>query len=182
MSVLKTDYADAFHFARIAHMAVGQKRKYTGEPYHLHCVAVAEMVRAYAPEADAAMIRAALLHDVIEDTHVSYEDLVDDFGEEVAALVLWLSDVYTPESSGLNRARRKAMEARRYAGAPARAKTIKLADLIDNTGSIVAHDPGFARVYLKEKADLLPALEGGNARLLERAHSVLEAAERELLA
>lgn len=174
MDSIDTIYPAAFHFARIAHKAVGQRRKYTGEPYHLHCVAVAERVREVIGDRDPAMVEAALLHDVLEDTHVTFDDLSSEFGGEVAMLVWWLTDRYTPESCNRKRSERKALEAERLTGAPARAKTIKLADLIDNTESIVAHDRRFARVYLREKALYLQALDGGDETLMRQARETLD--------
>ena len=51
------------------------------------------------------------------------------------------------------------------ASASADAQTVKLADLISNSKSIVKHDPNFARVYIKEKEALLQVLDKGNSRL-----------------
>lgn len=48
-------------------------------------------------------------------------------------------------------------------------QSIKYCDLIDNTKSIVQHDPGFAKVYLKEKFDLLQAMDKGNNDLFNLA-------------
>jgi hypothetical protein len=72
-----------------------------------------------------------------------------------------------------NRAVRKAIDLAHTAKACADAKTIKLADLLSNTASIVAYDPGFARVYLKEKTALLKVLTEGDATLLARATDTL---------
>jgi hypothetical protein len=58
---------------------------------------------------------------------------------------------------------------------------IKLADLIDNTSSIVAHDKGFARSCLRETELLLDVLRHGNAELWKRAFETLQAAQRELV-
>ena len=173
-------YPEAYHFARVAHKAVGQRRKYTDEPYHYHCCAVAERVREVVGDSDLAMVVAALLHDVLEDTHVAFEDLSSEFGADAAMLVWWLTDCYVPDQYALKRTERKRLEAERLAGAPARAKTIKLADLIDNTGSIVAHDRRFAKVYLQEKAVYLAALDGGDPRLMDEARVVLDRARHEL--
>lgn len=54
------------------------------------------------------------------------------------------------------------------------AKTIKLADLISNTKSIVEYDKNFALVYLKEKKALLEVLKEGNKLLFEEAYIILE--------
>jgi hypothetical protein len=55
----------------------------------------------------------------------------------------------------MNRAERKDAEARRLGRVSLEARVIKLADINDNTSSIVAHDPNFAKVYLREKAFVL---------------------------
>jgi hypothetical protein len=74
-----------------------------------------------------------------------------------------------------NRAVRKAIDLAHTAKACADAKTIKLADLLSNTASIVEHDPGFARVYLKEKSAMLAVMTDGDATLLARAKATLSA-------
>ena len=126
---------------------------------------VAEIVKtvAYTPE----MIAAALLHDVVEDTDASLEDILHRFGSAVADLVRDLTDVSQPEDG--NRATRKALDRAHTAQASAAAKTIKLADLISNSRSIVEFDPKFAKVYLKEKALLLDVLTEGDEILLKKA-------------
>lgn len=152
-------------FATAAHAAVGQKRKYTGEPYVVHPLEVANIVMAAG--GSEASIAAAMLHDVLEDTAVTYDLLEDEFGSEVAELVLWLTDVSKPEDG--NRSTRKALDRQHIAAAPAAAQTVKVADLISNTRSIVAHDPGFAKVYLEEKRQLLEVLTKADPALLNQA-------------
>ena len=74
--------ADAFAFADEAHQ--GQKRK-SGEPFIAHPIEVAIILAGL--HMDVETIMAALLHDTIEDTDVTREDVVERFGEDVAALV-----------------------------------------------------------------------------------------------
>lgn len=148
----------ALIFATAAHAAVGQVRKYTGDPYIVHPIHVAGIV-ASVPHTDS-MLAAALLHDVLEDTQVTVGLLHKEFGDEVASLVLWLTSVSVPSDG--NRAYRKDLDLKYLAQAPAAAQTVKLADLISNTSTIVEHDPDFAEVYLKEKAALLEVLTKGD--------------------
>lgn len=160
----------AYRFAVNAHG--DQKRKYTGEPYVNHCVEVAKIVQSAG--GDIEMICAALLHDTIEDTPVTHEELVKEchgFYAGIADLVLWLSDVSKPEDG--NRAVRKTIDRIRIGQAPARAKTIKLADLISNSASIINHDPKFAKTYLAEKRLLLNVLKEGDSTLWSRANDIL---------
>ena len=161
--------ADAF--AARAHSAINHKRKYTGDDYIVHPREVAAIVASvpHTPE----MLAAALLHDTVEDTGVSIETIRAEFGAVVAGLVADLTDVSTP--GGGNRAIRKGIDLAHTASASPSAKTIKLADLLSNTASIVAHDPGFARVYLKEKAAMLEVMTDGDATLLARAKATLAA-------
>jgi guanosine-3',5'-bis(diphosphate) 3'-pyrophosphohydrolase len=152
-------------FATAAHAAVSQLRKYTFEPYIVHPAEVANMVESIGGTPE--MIAAAWLHDVVEDTGVTLELIRAEFGDEVADLVGWLTDVSRPDHG--NRAARKAVDRAHTAAAPAAAQTIKLADLIANTRSIVEHDEEFARVYLAEKRALLEVMTKGDARLREQA-------------
>ncbi|WP_130616433.1 RelA/SpoT family protein [Cohnella abietis] len=73
---------EAYEFAEEAHR--GQVRK-SGEPYILHPVAVAEICMGM--QMDVVTVMAALLHDVVEDTNVTVEDLRSRFGETLAGLV-----------------------------------------------------------------------------------------------
>ena len=158
-------------FATAAHAAVKQVRKYTFEPYIVHPAEVASIV-ATVPHTDV-MLAAAYLHDTVEDTGVSIVDIQKEFGNEVASLVSWLTDVSKPEQG--NRAVRKAIDREHTAMAPAAAQTVKLADLIANSRSILAHDPAFAKVYLEEKRMLLEVLTRGDATLMARARQIVGA-------
>src|SRR5437870_3151310 len=74
--------ARAYRFAEKAH--AGQKRK-SGDPYFTHSVATAETLDRW--RMDEATIAAGLLHDVVEDTAVTEEQLKKEFGDEIAFLV-----------------------------------------------------------------------------------------------
>ncbi len=152
-------------FATAAHAAVSQVRKYTGAPYIVHPAEVAKIVSSV--EHTDAMLAAAWLHDVVEDTGVTIEVIRAEFGAEVAELVGWLTDVSRPEDG--NRASRKAIDRAHSAQAPAEAQTVKLADLISNSRSILVHDEKFARTYLEEKKLLLEVMNKGNATLMAEA-------------
>ena len=154
-------------FATAAHAAVGQLRKYTFEPYIVHPAEVVEILKTvdHTPE----MIAAAWLHDTVEDTGVTLELVRREFGDTVADLVGWLTDVSRPDHG--NRAQRKAVDRAHTAQAPAEAQTIKLCDLISNTRSIVEHDEKFARTYLAEKRLLLEVMTKGDPALMARARA-----------
>jgi (p)ppGpp synthase/HD superfamily hydrolase len=158
----------AMQFAREAHK--DQRRKYTGNPYVDHLAEVAGIVATTFVHSDRIFlemfIAVAWLHDSIEDQNVSREHLATEFNEEVAYGVLMLSDLETG-----NRAERKAASRARLAAAPGWVQTIKCADLISNTSSIVKHDPKFAVTYLEEKRLLLDVLTKADPRLLEIARA-----------
>ena len=156
-------------FATAAHAAVGQVRKYTFEPYIVHPAEVA-MIVAEAGGSEA-MVAAAWLHDTVEDTGVTNEVIRAEFGAEVAELVGWLTDVSRPEHG--NRAHRKALDRAHSAMAPAEAQTVKLADLIANTRSIMEHDVAFARTYLEEKRLMLEVMTKGDSILMAEARKYI---------
>lgn len=150
----------AMMFAREAHKE--QKRKYTGNAYADHLGEVAGIVASVQHTEE--MIAVAWLHDCVEDQGVTYEQLEELFGSTIALGVMWLSDL----EEG-NRAQRKAMGRERLAKAPSWIQTIKYADLISNTTSIVQHDEKFAKLYLEEKRLLLQVMNKGDQLLYNLA-------------
>lgn len=153
-------------FAEKHHGQIHQVRKYTGEPYINHPMAVAALVDAVGGTDE--MIAAALLHDTVEDTYATIDNIRLLFGDTVAEYVEWLTDISKPSDG--NRAIRKKIDRDHIVNAPSEVKTIKLADLIHNTASIVEHDPKFAKIYLAEKRLLLEVLRDGNIELWEHAY------------
>ena len=160
--------AHAHLFALRAHH--GQQRKYTGEDYIVHPVEVMDIVMSVPHSED--MLCAALLHDVVEDCGVTLDEITEQFGFAVEDLVFWLTDPPAVKG-GPNRAERKRMTRERYSIAPPQAQTIKCADIISNTQSIVEHDPDFAVVYLSEMRALLEVLDRADPTLLARARALV---------
>ncbi len=72
----------AYHVAKEAH---GDQLRKSGEPYISHPIQVAIILAEL--EMDKETVAAAILHDVVEDTNMSLDDLKEEFGEEVALLV-----------------------------------------------------------------------------------------------
>ncbi|WP_051356397.1 hypothetical protein [Azorhizobium doebereinerae] len=107
---------------------------------------------------------------------VRVRDLLDKTGglDTVAALVDDLTDPST-KSDG-NRQVRRAIDRAHSAKASPAAKTVKLADIIDNTTSIVRHDRSFARLYRSEIEMLLPLLAEGDTSLHARASAQVASA------
>lgn len=158
----------AIDFAKRAHD--GQLRRYTNEPYVSHPIAVAGLVASVSTDDD--MMIAAVLHDTVEDTHVELATIEGVFGAKVAAMVDDLTDV--SRAGDGNRRVRKEIALRHTANASKEAKTIKLADLIDNIKTIIAFDPNFAKVYMAEKRKLLVVLKDGDEVLFKIANDLVE--------
>ncbi|MAO49891.1 MAG: guanosine polyphosphate pyrophosphohydrolase [Pusillimonas sp.] len=161
----------AMTFARKAH--ANQKRKYTNVPYFDHLAEVAGIAMsvgwAFSAIHSDEVGAVAWLHDCVEDQGITEEDLIGSFGGLVAGGVMLLSDL----EEG-NRATRKRLSRERLAAAPGWVQTIKCADLISNTGSIVQFDPDFAKVYLEEKRLLLGVLTKADRRLWTIANEIAE--------
>jgi len=154
-----------------------QKRKYTGEPYWKHLAEVAAITQS-ASHVTGEMITAAWLHDTIEDTDVTEAEIRERFGDDVAEMVVGLTDVSKPEDG--NRSVRKELDRDHLAKGDYRIQTIKVADLISNTSSIVDNDPSFAKLYLKEKRALLQVLIKADSGLVALAIQTLMKADMKL--
>ncbi len=163
----------AREFATAAHASIDHRRKYTGEPYIVHPTAVAGIVASIGGRPE--MVAAAYLHDVVEDTPVTLQEIEAEFGPDVASLVEQLTDVSRPGDG--NRAVRKEIDRQHSARATSDGQTIKLADLIDNSHTITTHDPGFAVRYMREKRALLDVMTSGDPQLLRQAWSIVHAWE-----
>lgn len=151
----------------------GQRRKYVSTPYLSHCLEVVNILIEHGID-DQVMLAAAALHDVIEDCEywddwrLHAELFRRGYDDQRFRLVGLVQELTEPAHQG-NRATRKALECERLSKISADAQTIKYADLISNTGSIVQHDPDFAKVYLQEKWNILGVMAGGDAVLFTRA-------------
>jgi hypothetical protein len=174
MTYFTAKILEAGEFAIRAHGF--QERKYTKEPYVAHCFRVAETVANVTNyDHDEEVIIAALLHDTLEDTEATLEQIEDRFGFRVGFMVYELTD--SPLSVG-NRKFRKTVDRSRLGGASAPVQTIKCADIIDNTDSIVEHDPGFGKRFVEEVLLLLPWLQRADTKLhAEALKVVLDAAK-----
>ena len=149
----------------------GQTRKYSGLPYIIHPVEVATIVEEAGGTDE--MIAAALLHDVIEDTEFTYEDIAEKTSPKVADLVQGLTEVSKPEDG--NRKVRKALDRDFLAEQAPEVQTIKYADVISNTKDIKVYDPKFAEVYVAEIKELLKVIDKGDSALYEKAKEVVYA-------
>ena len=163
---------EALEFATEMHE--GQVRKYTGEEYIMHPIAVADLVEEYLDEQEEpeefvmAAIAIALLHDTVEDTPATEENILERFGAEIAEGVWYLTK--TPSFVG-NRAFRKKLCEARLSQAPYMVRVIKTFDMFHNSLSIQEHDPKFWELFQQETVELLEAM--GTQHIFEEAKSRL---------
>lgn len=154
-----TDFMRATEFAHTHHNAVGQLREGTGDPYIVHPLEVAGLVHAmghefnYPQEWIEVAVIAALLHDTMEDTNCTYNQIESEFGSVVRDTVFWLTDV-VDKSQG-NRRVRKELERLRLMAASGRVKFVKCCDIIANARGILKDKPNSAQLFLTEKMGLL---------------------------
>lgn len=157
-----------------------QRRKFADEPYINHPVRVMEICREYTN--DICVLSAALLHDVLEDTETTKEEIrnflrtvMDDESiNRTIKLVEELTDIYTKKRyPQLNRRQRKSKEAERLSKTSAQAQTIKYADIIDNSQDIVNAEPDFTRLFLYECRTFVNVMNAGNPDLRRRAGQLI---------
>jgi len=161
----------AYRFAKAAHE--GQLRGDGSTPYFNHVQTVALLVASAG--GSKAAVDAALLHDTIEDCGVTYQQLVDEFGSEVANLV---GEVTFPAGTP----NRKKLQVESVRGMTRQARLLKLADIRANV-----HDLLSAQWDLEKKTKCLRhlinmrnALRGTN-ELLEAEFDVIALAVTDIL-
>lgn len=156
-------------FAVDAHQ--GQFRKYTGEPYVAHTLAVANKVAFHCKKNGEEksmmvdMICAAILHDTLEDCEhkVTRAILEEKFGTRVKDFVYWLtapSKGLSGGKDGHSRHLRKLVDHDFLARAPAEVLAIKACDVLHNGESVSLNEKGFATLYMREVAELFNRIEG----------------------
>ena len=120
-----------------AHKHRDQRRKDAeASPYINHPIALAEVLAGEGGVADVEVLAAALLHDTIEDTDTSPEELQREFGERIAAMVAEVTD-----DKNLPKTERKRLQIVHAAGISQGAKLVKLADKICNLRDVADRPP-----------------------------------------
>lgn len=132
----------------------GQTRD-DGRPYSTHPMAVADILQEQGIT-DVATLAAAYLHDVVEDTSVTAEQIREAFGEEIASLVEELTNPNFPGRTFEEKHRTLAEHARKMTD---KAKAIKLADRLHNLTEMQEWSMERQQRYARATVDLLQALE-----------------------
>lgn len=157
-------FIDAVAFAASKHR--GQKRKDAeASPYINHPIALAQVLAREVKVGDEQVLIAAILHDTIEDTKTTFEELRDGFGLPIAAIVAEVSD-----DKSLPPQRRKELQVEHAPHLSERAKLIKLADKICNLRDVantppVDWDLQKQREYFDWAKQVIDGLRGGHPQL-----------------
>ncbi|MCR4314778.1 MAG: HD domain-containing protein [Planctomycetes bacterium] len=160
-----------------ADMHKDQRRKGTKAPYIIHPLRVAKHVVNFRPDNEIDLETAyiaAILHDTVEDTDTSKEDLIELFGEKVTGVVLEL----TQDKSMVKEERIELMIEHAPDMSP-EAKFVKLCDRYDNVRELRVMGEAFIRRYLSESKRLLANLRGTCAELEIRMEKLIADVEAE---
>lgn len=146
-----------------------QRRKdVDASPYINHPIALADVLANEGGVEDERVLMAAVLHDTIEDTETTEQELAREFGPEVVAIVLDVTD-----DKSLPKAERKRLQVEHASAISRGAKLVKLADMICNLRDILASPPaGWSVERKQEYFDWAKAVVEG----LRGAHPGLERA------
>lgn len=155
----------ALEFASIKHRT--QRRKDAeASPYINHPIALANVLCNEAQLTDTEVIIGALLHDTVEDTETTAEELEREFGASIKDIVMDVTD-----DKSLPKPERKQKQVEHAAHISDQAKLIKLADKISNLRDVIASPPAdwslerkqeyfdWARTVIDQVRGVNPALE-----------------------
>jgi len=167
--------ARAYEFAARWH--TDQRRKgIKAEPYINHLTEVALLVSESTDGADANLVLAAVLHDTIEDTKATFDDLLSAFGQDVAELVKEVTD-----DKLIHKAQRKRLQVEHAPHLSLRARAIKIADKTSNLRSMLHSPPAdwpnerrrryfaWAKAVVSAARGVNPAIEAAFDAEYERA-------------
>lgn len=164
-TTLNENALKALRWATKAHAS--QKRR-SGEPYIVHPKEVARFVKQFKSSHNLnALISAAYLHDTIEDTDTTYEDLVKQFGGLIADMVKEL----TSDKKALEKLGKGEYIAQKMAKMSSWALVVKLADRLANVQDIDKQTPEQQKKYANQTKLALDRLK--RDRVLTKAHGDL---------
>jgi len=152
-----------------AHKHTNQRRKDArASPYINHPIALAQILRDEGGVDDPVVIAAALLHDTVEDTETSYQELRGQFGARVADIIAEVTD-----TKWLQKGSRKRLQISKASKASEGARLVKLADKIANLRDIIASPPADwsltrKREYFDWAKQVVDHVRGTNLKLERR--------------
>ena len=140
---------------------LGVYRKFGNIPYIVHPEAVVEIVSQVTDDND--VLAAAWLHDIVEDTPVTIDDVKIAFNDRIAQFVWEVSKI--SDGCVCDRNTRVMMNCIHYGNGSKEAKTIKIADAIHNLPTMIRDNKRFAPRYVAEKKVLLQYIKDGHPLL-----------------
>ena len=149
-----------------AHKHRDQRRKDAeASPYINHPIALADVLVNEGGLTDVEVLCAALLHDTVEDTATTHEELVNAFGSRIARIVAEVTD-----DKRLPKAERKRLQVEHAASISHGAKLVKLADKICNLRDVVERPPAKwdlqrRREYFEWAKNVVDRMRGAHSRL-----------------
>ena len=159
-----------------AHKHRDQRRKdKDASPYINHPIQLAKVLWEDGEVRYAEVIAAALLHDTLEDTETTWMELRGEFGEDIADVVLEVTD-----TQWIKKELRKRLQVTRARHSSEQAKLVKLADKICNLRDMSAHPPagwGLERKqqyfdWAKEVVDQLRGTHAGLERKFDEVYAL----------
>lgn len=175
----------AIEFAVKAHGMTPRKYAEQGQqvPYFIHVVRVMRKVEDYLStwsggarfrHLSESMLIVAALHDVVEDTKFTLDDIKQEFGEVVAEGLYWLTNP-SKKHPDLRRAARKQMDVEHLAKSPMYWQVIKLFDRIDNLYDLLNADRDFiVKLYIPESETLLAAIGNADPAVAEQLRAAID--------
>lgn len=169
---------DAINFAAYKHRY--QKRKgLRPVPYINHPIAVTKFLLDYLDNPDLVMLQSAILHDTLEDTKTTFEELKENFGEQVAHTVGELTD-----DMSLSYNTRKKLQVEHAGKLSYEAGCIKIADKFCNVHDLLYTTIGWPRsrkiLYINWSIEVVCHIQNINPVLKKAFFSLIDAAKHEL--
>ena len=170
---------DAAVFAAEKHQGDVRKNKQRS-PYITHPLLVAEAILRIGEIQNVTILTAAILHDTIEDTETTTDDIRERFGEEVLSIILEVTD-----DKSLSKMVRKRLQVAHAPELSYEARIVKLADKLINCRDILNDPPEYwtqirRQDYIQWGADVLYRIRGTNPQLEAAFDRVIARAEEEL--
>ena len=159
----------------------GQVRKdERGSPYVTHPISVAQVIFEIGKVRDTQTLIAAILHDTIEDTPTTHQEVKENFGEDILSVVLEVTD-----DKSLEKMKRKRLQVSHAPQLSHQARMIKIADKLVNCGDILVSPPNGwliqrRREYIQWGADVVSQIRGTNPGLEAAFDHLLKEAEEQL--
>lgn len=159
----------ALELARKGHR---EQLRYSGMPYVIHPIRTALILIEEFNIKDPDVLSAALLHDIIEDTPITIEEIKNQFGPEITRLIKGLTRRRPENETEKEREKNKLKWVREIGRSDKKIRLIKLCDILDNhrsMGFIPKNNPSFKKIprWKRELGHYLPIAKKTNQKLFK---------------